>query len=244
MKPPAGTTLALLFGSSARQDGTADSDTDILIASERTDARFTAHALSYVRSEFGESAELSLYQNSRLAEMYSTGHLFAWHLFQEAVRIPGVELECEFAWDAQPCHYAQAVEDVETLREVASQAASSVRSTPLNCLYEAGVLFVCCRNIALSASWYSDEGLNFRPQAPLEVCIGSTMFPLSHACFEELRRARWAGSRRYHGGLPAIKPTQLLDHWEALRPWMASALQKVTNERENDVSPRWLRDSR
>jgi hypothetical protein len=70
-------------------------------------------------------------------------------------------------------------------------------------------MFVCLRNIAMSASWYAD--LNFTRYAPFELGGSFPEFSIGMSEYEMYGQCRTAGTRG--GFIPEIEPkTFLRDH--------------------------------
>ncbi len=144
-----------LFGSMARADADTNSDLDILAVLNSSLKDFDLNSLRCeVEKLFNRRVSFSLYSRRRLSELFTEGHLFAWHLYLESLPIT-VEGFNDWVEDlGTPAGYGAATKDVESLVEILRSVGPAVEKCPRNAIYEAGVMYVCLRNIALCASWY------------------------------------------------------------------------------------------
>ncbi len=182
-----------LYGSSARDEQAIHSDTDILVLFKAPKPNLEDfQGLSEL--DLGEvSVDLSYYSLKRITEMYREGHLFAWHLYKEAKFLSGADDTLDDI--GQPAPYSNFYDDVHPLVELMKSSRDRLLSSPINLVYEAGLLFVCARNIAMSSSYFSDEGVIFSAFAPLTVSNFDKPFPLSKFDYQLLRSARLASVR-------------------------------------------------
>jgi predicted nucleotidyltransferase len=159
-----------LFGSVARGDADEASDFDILIVTRRElglEEKRRIHAA--LDSDFCRKTSISWYSTETIRRMYLDGHLFAWHLHLESTPLTGLATPDFLASLDAPGPYTECEADIAALIDIMSTIPAVLRESPKSSVYEAGVLFVCLRNIALSASWYSPAGLDFSRYSPLSV---------------------------------------------------------------------------
>lgn len=183
-----------LYGSSARGDKNRDSDLDVLAVcddpknADREQLSTGAFRLSPFRP-----IDLSVYGICRLREMYLKGNLFAWHLYRESLFLEGdVDLLAELG---KPAVYTGFREDATHLFSLLESVCEQIEIAPYNLVYEAGIVYVCVRNIAMAASYFRKDGPNFSPYAPFDDGPGGFQFPLSRVEYDCLRTARLSGTR-------------------------------------------------
>lgn len=210
-----------LFGSWARADSDVDSDFDVLavIPNERTldpDLKCTVEDL------FDREPSISWYSRRRIEEMFAEGHLFAWHLFNESL-----PLIPDFIETLGPPHnYEDALVDIESLTQILSGIPDQLEMCPANSVYEAGLLFLCMRNIALSASWFSQAGLDFTRYSPYntQATLGIA-FPIPREDYEVLIRCRLSGQRGYL--TPTISSTVVCELQSKALRWVADIIRFI-----------------
>ena len=186
-----------LFGSFVRGDNDASSNLDVIAVLRPGSDLKTLPALNAsIQTMFDQRASVSFYSSKRVRQMHAAGHLFAWHLFLQSRPMGWLPEPDAIAQLGKPVDYARAREDVESLTEILTTIPASLDRCPSNTTYEAGVMFVCLRNIALSASWYSKSGLDFTRYSPfnLEREVG-LRFPISREGFASLVESRLSSQR-------------------------------------------------
>ena len=213
---PAGNILdALLFGSQARGDADAKSDVDVLLV---TDAgRPIVGAIQeQVARQLGCGCDLSIYSLTRLESMYREGHLFAWHLFREAIPLGGDYTGAIVRNLGRPAPYRTGLQDARELSTLVQTVCKELPSSE-SIVFECGLLYVAARNIALSASWYSSGGVNFGRYSPYSLGDTSVQLSLSISDYDTLVASRHASTR---GGPPpylsrerAIVTAQIIQRW-------------------------------
>lgn len=215
------------FGSSVRGDGDGDSDLDVLcvVGSDKSDDKFGLNkALAkYIKSS--KVIDVSLYGEARLREMWREGHLFAWHLYLEAKPIDGFGDFISLL--GKPSRYKNAVVDMSRLRSLVVDVKCALEMGEVSRLYEAGLLYVAARNVGISASWYSDNGLDFSRLSPFTICYkGEDMsMPLSRDAYKKLCMARHASMRG--GEAPKIGSFELVEYCGIVLSWVSSIMCKV-----------------
>ncbi len=215
-----------IFGSRSRAEPNASSDTDILVLVHSSQDFVRESVIFPTCAKDAESTiDLTYYSESRIREMHAAGHLFVWHLYLEAKLMSGsYDVLQELG---QPNDYISFEEDVLPLAELLESSIEEIDKHPGNIAYEAGLAFVCARNIAMSASYYTEQGLTFSPYAPFLRDWGRKEFPISRQRYDELRLARLSTTR---GGVPpALQQDDLKDDIARIRHW-ASAVIEQTKE--------------
>ncbi|WP_175701427.1 nucleotidyltransferase domain-containing protein [Burkholderia ambifaria] len=189
-----------LFGSHARGDDGAASDLDVLYVVDTSRVGDRSQADTRISDLLqGNKSDISLYSERRLREMFETGHLFAWHLYIESKPVWSDGAGSFVESLGRPARYVGARKDIIELLEIASEAATSLRNLGSTIIYECGILYVCCRNVALIASTRANDAPIFGPQSPMQVTIPSIPFPLNDDEYMLIIAARHSVTR----GAPA-----------------------------------------
>lgn len=212
-----------LYGSSARGDAVAHSDIDILVifdSSRPVDRE--AVEIPVDLFDAGVCSDLSFYSVNRIKQMYEDGHLFAWHLHKESRYLAGIDRISEMG---DPSEYCGFIEDSEPLFGLLSSIPSNLILNSRNTVYEAGIAYVCSRNIAMSASYYSSAGLSFSAYAPYFLGYADNPFPLNQQEYEKLRLARLSGTRGMD--MPEIDPDALKFQVNCLLDWSRIEIERV-----------------
>lgn len=182
-----------LYGSSARNEQAIHSDTDILVLFKAPKPNLEDFQGLSELDLVEASVDLSYYSLKRITEMYREGHLFAWHLYKEAKFLSGADDILDDIGEPEP--YSNLYDDVYPLVELMKSSRDRLMASPINLVFEAGLLFVSARNIAMSSSYFSNEGVTFSAFAPLIVSNFQKPFPISKFDYETLRSARLASVR-------------------------------------------------
>lgn len=213
-------TLAI-FGSQIRGDADNLSDVDILIVTDsgKPDTKVVS---KYIGDNFSQNGDFSIYSLSRLKEMYNSGHLFAWHLFRESKHIPYLDTKNLIFELGKPQPYKNANQDIAELINVLETIEAGLSN-----VYEAGLLYVCLRNIAISASWHSELGLKFGRRAPFELGEAMPKFPLKASEYDLLAACRHATTRGKP--CPDINDLSLLDYLKRGHNWALKIHEWIGN---------------
>jgi predicted nucleotidyltransferase len=228
---PSGVVSLRLFGSVARSDSDSLSDLDILgVVESSFERRVTLKIEEDVERMFQRRASFSWYGKNRLKEMFTSGHLFAWHLYLES--IPLIRAKSNDMIDTMGCPavYNEAEADIEALIDILGTIPGAVTKCPANAAYEAGVTFVCLRNIALSVSWYSATGLDFSRYSPYGIEKNLEIpFPLNRNEYELLVMSRLSGKR---GNCKTnIDDDTLLSFYPKVEEWATTIYEFVKRRR-------------
>ena len=213
-----------LFGSSARGDSSRYSDIDILVVCENSDD-IDMHNFKLSTGVMNNYLPLdySFYSENRLRKMYDQGDLFAWHLYMEATFIEG-DFD-RLTNLGKPNPYVGFEQDAVPLLDLLLSIKKSVKESSMNLIYEAGLAYVCARNIAMSASYFSKKGVSFNVYAPLTLSTYHNPFPLNQDQYDSLRQARLASTR----GMPSPEITivDLYEYIESLINWAQLEIANV-----------------
>ena len=219
---PGALSAVRLFGSQARGDADDLSDADVLIVKRSEDDVVSSDSVhSALRGRVGMSPSVGLYSERRVIKMYEEGDLFAWHLHKESRKLG--YLDADFLDSLCPCDYRNAVRDIELFLDIIRGVDGSLMLAPGNSAYEAGLLFMASRNIAMSASWYLPHGLLFGRRSPFQLreSVGIP-FPISEQEHNENMRARVLG----HRGAPVAEQaaSRVADMAKRLLAWGTAVL--------------------
>jgi Nucleotidyltransferase domain len=175
-----------VFGSVARGDHDELSDADVLVIVKDRSGKVPERVVrDYVRPWVGEAPTISWYGRERLQNMFSSGHLFAWHLSDESYAVWGpADIQELFG---RPAPYRDALLDVSSFHAIMAGIPAALRNCPGNAVYEMGLLYVCIRNIAMSASWHLCDKPDFTRYSPFnlesrEFCASRAGYELAMAC--------------------------------------------------------------
>lgn len=215
------------FGSFVRGDGDSSSDVDVLCVLRSGAVVEEVDVKSFVDPELvgTRHVDLSIYGESRFKQMWEDGHLFAWHIYLES--IPLVGYETFKASKDRPGLYKNAVEDVQRLIELLRDVRVSLSKNIVSKVYEAGLIYVAARNIGISASWYSDTGLDFSRLAPYSFRHDgeSIFFPVEPELYSKLCASRHAAMRGGHA--PGIDLLELRAICDKVLIWAELVINKV-----------------
>nr|WP_221961646.1 hypothetical protein [Rhizobium leguminosarum] len=198
------------------------SDLDVLAVVRNGQGRVSeSELLSKVPNRFSNlKSSVSWYGANRIEQMFRNGELFAWHLFRETV--PLFDPHGFLEKIGKPAAYTDSVSDVISFRKVLQGIPNEVSENRGNAIYEAGLIYVCIRNIAMAASWSLCNQPDFSRYSVFNL-EGIPPCPLSLAEFEKTMFCRMAGQR---GGVPpeGVDPNFVLGLHKRLAPWL-EALQ-------------------
>jgi Polymerase beta, Nucleotidyltransferase len=219
-----------IFGSKARGDADELSDVDLLVVQRKricdNDKRLTELWLSI----FGERRSICWYSESALRRMFREGHLFAWHLYRESKRIRPSESDFIDSL-GKPARYRMASADIAGFRHIVAGATESLAACSANASYEAGVLFVCSRNIAMIASTYAADGPYFGRRSPFQLERAARIqFPLTIKEHDENMKARAFA----HRGFPVLRNAQAVSVMANLIARWSDIIHKYVTEHENE----------
>jgi predicted nucleotidyltransferase len=208
-----------IFGSYARGEQTEKSDFDVLIVLKKSQP-INAALEEYVKEVFNREISVSWYSKDRLEVMFKMGHLFAWHLYKESR-----PLFVDSDWIASlgvPEEYTYGINDVISLMDIMKPIKKEIVACPSNIIYEAGLLFVCLRNIAIASLPSLQNIYYFGTDAPMRLD-----HPLNADIYNILKNARYASIR---GNDPPIINIKDIINWHDMSmEWGKSQLNLLKN---------------
>lgn len=183
-----------IFGSAARGDSDELSDIDVLVVQREKTTEATRSEVEAELHNLGPIVSVCWYSESTLARMFQEGHLFAWHLFKESFN-PHEPKDYIDSLKV-PRRYTTAAADIRGFQEIISGVRSSLQASAGNACYEAGLIFVCCRNVAMIASSCLKDGPYFGRRSPFDFYEATGIkFPLSNDEHTRNMKARSYGHR-------------------------------------------------
>ena len=219
-----------LFGSVARGESDGWSDKDLLIVVP------CESSVGSVRSMLDElwttKIDISVYTEHRYRQMHAEGHLFAWHIFKES-RPATLEGLASETYDlitrlGTPSTYRGSRVDAQALIDMLQHCAEGLGTEEASEVFEAGVLYVISRNLAIIASW--ELGcLSFSVSAPF--LVGKMLgypYPLDEATYLLLRQSRKATTSGTTP--PAISRVAVLTWLQQVHDWAASLRPVIFGE--------------
>lgn len=215
------------FGSTVRLDADGASDVDILCVSNGGNPIEESEVLKLIGSEVlpGQHVDISHYGVSRIREMWKSGHLFAWHIYLESKAVTN-----HFSFLASlgaPAPYEQGYDDIQRLIHLLDDVGASLARGSESLVFEAGLMYVAARNIGITASWYSERGLNFSRAAPFFIRFNNVdcIPDVTKETYFKLCTSRHASMRG--GEVPVLTELDLAATCGRLRNWANRVLGEV-----------------
>lgn len=229
-----------LFGSTVRGEQDCLSDIDVLFVSKQSVCQEDRNAISAtliprVKARVGiggvESVSISWYSEAHLTHMFKEGHLFAWHIFAESAKLFS---DSEDLVDrlGRPGSYTRAVEDISKFRRILLEGQLALAASSKNADYEAGMIYLCCRNVSMCASWFSSQGLRFGRYSPYEISDLSS-FPISVETYDRFMQSRMFSARA--GNPPTIAEEEVSASFAAVLQW-CDGLLSIVERREGNAN--------
>lgn len=215
------------FGSVVRADADKASDVDVLcVVHSKEDADLSGLEKKLDQELVrGRDVDLSVYGADRIQQMYREGHLFAWHLYRESVPVArGYDFIVSLG---EPGEYKKSVEDIQNLLLVLNDVKEALTAGTQSLVFEAGLLYVVCRNVGISASWHSENGLDFSRYAPFNIKLnGKTKdIFIGKEIYDKLCLCRHASMRG--ASAPRIKLIDVVDACHAIERWALGLLKEI-----------------
>lgn len=204
-----------LFGSKAR--GTADdrSDLDVIAVLENVALVSKRDLVEHVSTQLCAEVGLSIYSEKRLRFLWAAGSPFAWHLHLQSRPILGAA-PAYFFW-GEPAEYASAAEDCRTMQRVLESARQRLTEGVVGSpCYEAGLLYVCARNIGMFASRAVAGAFDFSRYAPYAL-PSPLRLDVDVPIYEKLIASRHASTRG--GAVPNLRSEDIEDTADHLCDW-------------------------
>lgn len=225
---PGKLVAVFVFGSVGRAQHDNLSDLDVLAVVEDGKGKVSHLVVAnYVPKNLkGLKLSISWYGKNRLKEMFENGELFAWHLYRET--IPLFDPEHFLNSLGAPSSYSEAVTDVLSFQKILTEIPNQVLKHHSNSVYEAGLIYVCLRNISMAASSVLCEFPDFSRYSPFNLS-GFLPCPISIREFKILMDCRMASQR---GSNPpqCMNSDFVLDIFRRIEPWIANLVSKLQKE--------------
>src|SRR6266446_7445390 len=168
------------FGSICRGQIRPGSDIDLLALVDGYEARFDPDIFS-------------IYSYRRVAELWSEGNPFAWHLFLETKLIFTSDGSDFLNSLNSPARYTACVRDCEKFFGVFCEAYDSITSGSASRVFELSTLFLSIRNIATCFSLGVTDNPDFSRDSARH--LGENSVPLASQLYTILERARILSTR-------------------------------------------------
>lgn len=214
-----------IFGSVGRQDHDDLSDLDILaVVADGAGMVDESLVIEAVPAEYRHlQPSISWYGGERLQEMFDNGELFAWHLHAQAK--PLFDPQCFLINLGTPRPYADAAADIASFVAIVDGVPAALDMEPRNSAFEAGLLFVCLRNIGMAATAVLDAAADFSRYSCMRIS-GVSACPLTAEEFDILMQSRMASQR---GLKPPVTATNrwVREVFGRVRPWLDEVVTAV-----------------
>jgi predicted nucleotidyltransferase len=189
---------AYLFGSMARGDHDDSSDVDVLaVYREDSNSNQREKFRRLIKTELGTSVAIAEYSEHRLDEMFQQGHLFTWHLFQEATPLKTAYLRPEaMLVFRRPARYQTSLIDARRFINLLISIRDEIASSPGSLVHEAGLIYLALRNIAMSMSAKHLPNVDFTRHSPFSLSTELGIdAPCAYLDYLRLISARHASQR-------------------------------------------------
>lgn len=215
---------AHIFGSVSRGQHDDRSDLDILAVVRDGGGKVPLDAVMRLVPQELQALPLSVswYGLNRFSRMLEKGELFAWHIFEESVKLYDPNNALSKLGTPQP--YLGAVSDISSFRKVLRGIPHQIAASPGNVIYEAGLIYVCLRNICMAASWTLCPAPDFSRYSVFHL-EKVRRCPISKEEFDLVMACRMAGQRGKD--LPSISASLVSSLFERLNPWLDELCESV-----------------
>lgn len=215
----------VMFGSVARGDGDDLSDLDVLaIVKNKSGKVDSSEVVRYLPDWCVKEPTISWYGLDRLKQMYLAGELFSWHIYREGkvLHNKGGALQGL----GRPHEYTNALSDIENFQKTLRSIPHQIAASESNAIYELGVLYVCARNIAMSASWHLCAEPDFSRYSPYQIGVGELAMPIPKATYDRSMLCRMSSQR---GIVPpkGVNAAVVLETYDQVEPWTERVLQRL-----------------
>jgi hypothetical protein len=169
-----------IFGSICRGDIFTDSDIDLLAVVDGVDSRFDPNVFS-------------IYSQSRLAQIWSDGNPFAWHLWKESRLVFSCDGSDVLKELGKPSRYRTAAADCEKFHRLFQDAFGSFNASRHTTVFDLSAMFLAIRNFATCYLLGVLGRACFSRDSALR--MGENSVPLDPVAFDLLLRARILSTR-------------------------------------------------
>ena len=191
------------FGSVCRGEVDRGSDVDLLACTD-------GHSSSL------DPAKFSIYQYSRIREMWSEGNPFAWHLHLESKLLfahDGVDF---LAGLGAPAPYRGIQEDRAKFRKLFKRSKEALLASPASPVFNLSCIFLAARNYATCHTLTTENPI-FSRMSPFLI---KPKLQISDTAISTLMRARLLSTRGYGDCLASSEIEEVIASLDAIDAWM------------------------
>ncbi|MEQ8784386.1 MAG: nucleotidyltransferase domain-containing protein [Roseibium album] len=219
---PHNVTNISVFGSYARGDNDASSDFDLIVVVKDGFGTVLESVIKErIELLFNLHPSISFYGEKKILDMLQNGHLFAWHLFMESFPVSNFRhISEQFG---KPDKYTDFVADCEGLHRILKDTSAKSKSFPENFIFDMGILYVCARNIAMSASSALYDEYYFGRYSPFQ--MSDIEFPISKEDYTLMMQCRMASTRGMSP--PSSLKNTVVDDAKQLTEWSEMVLKRI-----------------
>lgn len=199
------------FGSVCRGEVTPESDVDLLAVTQGLDQRF-------------DSNLYSVYSYARVAEIWSEGSPFAWHLSLEARLLHSPDNSDYVRELGTPAAYRWAAQDCQKFFNLFEGSANSLRAGTNSPVFELSTIFLAVRNFATCYSLGAGSP-DFSRHSALR--LGANSLVVSDDVFGILERARLLCTRGTGEMVSQEEVTSVTSSLGEIDDWMRILLMSV-----------------
>lgn len=199
------------FGSVCRGEVTPESDVDLLAVTQGFDQRF-------------DSNLYSVYSYARVAEIWSEGSPFAWHLSLEARLLHSSDNSDYVRELGAPAAYQWAAQDCQKFFDLFEGSANSLRAGTNSPVFELSTIFLAVRNFATCYSLGAGSP-DFSRHSALR--LGANSLVVSDDVFGILERARLLCTRGSGEMISQKEATSVALRLGEIEDWMQILLMSV-----------------
>ena len=192
-----------IFGSICRGEYTHNSDIDLLACIEEN----TSH-------EF-DISKFSIYQYTRLKELWEEGNPFAWHLYLESKLVYSSDGNDHLRDLGQPNLYLGFKEDFKKFKELYNESAKEFLEKK-NITFNLSCMFLAVRNIATCYSLKIGNPV-FSRYSPYAIKLP---IKLNKNVFSILERARILATRGVGEKITSFEVKQVTDQLDLIKSWL------------------------
>jgi len=181
-----------LFGSHARNDNDDSSDVDILMIRKGNSAIHQAMIEKKMSGKYGKRTSISTYSLQNIEKYFTSGHLFAWHLYNEARYIDGSDGIDFLHQLGRPHEYGNYLVDLNDFILLLDDINNLV--TELNIGFEMCNLYTVARNIFFFHIYKKFGVMDFSPYSLFKRNISSPIALVNYNEYKWMKASRTFGS--------------------------------------------------